>query len=133
MATHYHALVWIDHREARVFHFNAAMADKLVVHPEHPAKHLHHKAGAIGGGHVSEDHDFFARVTQAVAGAGAILITGPSNAKTELVKHMKSHSPHIVANIVAVETIDHPSDKQLVDQARRYFWEDHQTPLRMGD
>ena len=22
MSNHYHALVWIDHREAKVFHFN---------------------------------------------------------------------------------------------------------------
>ena len=48
MSAHYHAVVWIDHREARVFHFNASDADKLVVHPDHPTRHLHHKANCIG-------------------------------------------------------------------------------------
>ena len=27
MSAHYHAVVWIDHREARVFHFNASDAE----------------------------------------------------------------------------------------------------------
>ena len=27
MADHYHAVVWIDHKQARVFHFNVEEAD----------------------------------------------------------------------------------------------------------
>ena len=78
MSAHYHAVVWIDHREARVFHFNASHADKLVLHPDHPTRHLHHKANCIGSGHAAEDHDFLQRVAQSVADAGVILITGPA-------------------------------------------------------
>jgi len=130
MSAHYHAVVWIDHREARVFHFNASDADTLVVHPDHPTKHLHHKANCIGSGHAAEDHDFFQRVAEAIADAGAVLITGPANAKTELLKHIQRHSPDLAARVAAVETVDHPSDRQLVDHARRYFWVDHQAPLR---
>ncbi len=50
--SHYHAVVWIDHREARVFHFSPTEIDKLILHPDHPTKHLHHKAGSIGSGHA---------------------------------------------------------------------------------
>ncbi len=32
MTSHHHAVVWIDHREAHVFTFNATAADKRVVH-----------------------------------------------------------------------------------------------------
>ena len=128
---HYHAVVWIDHREARVFHFNATEVDGLVLHPENPTKHLHHKANCIGSGHALEDHDFLRRVADAIADAGIILITGPANAKTELVKHIQRHSPGLASRIAAVETVDHPSDRQLVDHARRYFRADHQAPLRM--
>ena len=35
MSSHYHAVVWIDHHEARVFHFNVLEANRLVLHPEH--------------------------------------------------------------------------------------------------
>ena len=128
---HYHAVVWIDHREARVSHFNAAEVDRLVVHPQNPTKHLHHKANCIGSGHALEDHDFLQRVADSIADAGVILITGPANAKTELVEHLRRHSPGLASRIAAVETVDHPSDRQLVDHARRYFWADHQAPLRM--
>ena len=131
MSAHYHAVVWIDHREARVFHFNASDADKLVVHPDHPARHLHHKANCIGSGHAAEDHDFLQRVAESIADAGVILITGPANAKTELLKHIEQHKPDLASRVAAVETVDHPSDRQLIDHARRYFWADHQTPLRM--
>ena len=50
MASHYHAIVWIDHREAKVFHFNATEVDHMILHPHNPTRHIHHKANAIGGG-----------------------------------------------------------------------------------
>jgi hypothetical protein len=47
-----------------------------------------------------------------------------------LLKHIEQHSPDLASRVAAVETVDHPSDRQLVDHARRYFWADHQAPLR---
>ena len=32
--THFHAVMWIDHREARVFHFGREDMETLVLHPE---------------------------------------------------------------------------------------------------
>lgn len=119
--SHYHAVVWIDHREARVFHFNPDDADKQVIHPDHPAKHLHHKAMSIGSGNAATDQEFLHAVADAVSDAGAILITGPGNAKSELVKHIEKHDPKLKKLIAAVETVDHPSDGQLVAHARKYF------------
>ena len=58
MSGHYHAIVWIDHREARVFHFNVADVDQLVLHPHNPTRHIHHKANSIGSGHAAEDQAF---------------------------------------------------------------------------
>ncbi|MCK9907865.1 hypothetical protein MXD81_01895 [Microbacteriaceae bacterium K1510] len=119
--SHYHAVVWIDHREAKVFHFSPTEADKQVLHPDKPAKHLHHKAMSIGSGNAPADHEFLHAVAQAVADAGAILITGPGSAKTELVKHIEQHDPKLKKLIVGVETVDHPSDGQLLAHARKYF------------
>jgi stalled ribosome rescue protein Dom34 len=121
VSTHYHAVVWIDHHEARVFHFNPAEVETLVLHPHNPTRHIHHKANSIGSGHAAEDHAFLQAVTDAVADAGAILITGPANAKTELVKHIHSHRPTLMRAIAAVETVDHPSDAALVAYASKYF------------
>jgi stalled ribosome rescue protein Dom34 len=128
---HYHAVVWIDHHEARVFHVNPTEVERLVLHPDHPTRHIHHKANSIGSGHAAEDHDFLQAVAQAIADAHAVLITGPANAKTELVKHIQQHDPQVAKNIVGVETVDHPSDGELVAHARKYFKaEDRMLPQR---
>jgi len=60
-------------------------------------------------------------VVKAVGSAGSILITGPANAKHELVKHIQRHDPQLMARVAAVETLDHPTDGALLDHARRYF------------
>ena len=130
MPGHYHAIVWIDHLEARVFHFNVSEVDRLVLHPHNPTCHIHHKANTIGSGHAAEDHDFLQQVAEAVADAGAVLITGPAQTKTELVKHIARHLPNLKAKIAAVETVDHPTDGELVAHARKYFKADHQLPPR---
>jgi len=118
---HFHAVVWIDHREARVFHFSPSEVERLVVHPEHPTKHIHHKANSIGSGHAAADHDYLHAVVEAIADAGAVLVTGPANAKTELIKHIHQHDPNVMKAISGVETVDHPSDGSLVAYARKYF------------
>lgn len=121
MQGHYHAVVWVDHRQARIFHFNAADVDKLVVSPEHPVRHLHHKANTIGSGHAAEDTSFLENVAKSLADAGAILIVGPSNEKNELVKHIKKSHPEMTIKIEGVELADHPTDGELVAYARKYL------------
>jgi stalled ribosome rescue protein Dom34 len=121
MTEHFHAIVWIDHREARIFHFNRDQADRIVVHPSRPTRHIHHKANSVGSGHAPEDQTFFHDVVAALGDAGAILLTGPANAKTELAKHIERHDARLQQRIAGVETLDHPSDGALIDHARRYF------------
>ncbi len=127
--SHYHAIVWIDHREAKVFHFNPTEVDKLVIHPDHPTKNIHHKANTVGSGHASPNHEFLHAVAESIADAGAVLIAGPANTKDQLVAHIEQHDPKLKALIKAVETVDHPSDGQLIAHARKYFKiEDRMTP-----
>jgi stalled ribosome rescue protein Dom34 len=118
---HYHAVIWIDHREARVFHFGATDVERLVLHPDNPRRHIHHKANSIGSGHASADHDYLHAVAESVADAGSVLITGPASAKTELVEHIRVHDPELNKLIVGVETVDHPSDAQPVAHAKKYL------------
>jgi stalled ribosome rescue protein Dom34 len=126
MSNHYHALVWIDHREAKVFQFNATDVDRTTVRSTHPDQHIHHKANAGDSGHAPVDHEFLKRVAQAIAQAGAILITGPANAKTELVTYIKKTEPLLAERISGVETLDHPSDGALLKLARTFFKADDQ-------
>jgi stalled ribosome rescue protein Dom34 len=121
MSNHYHALVWIDHREAKVFQFDATDVDRTTVRSTHPDQHIHHKANAGDSGHAPVDHEFLKRVAQAIAQAGAILITGPANAKTELVTYIKKTEPLLAERISGVETLDHPNDGTLLKLARTFF------------
>lgn len=130
MSGHYHAVVWIDHLEARVFHFNVSDVDRLVLHPHDPTRHIHHKANTIGSGHAEPNREFLQRVADSFADAGAVLITGPAQTKTELIKHIDRYAPQLKAKIAAVETVDHPTDGELVAHARKHFKADHQQPPR---
>jgi len=117
MKGHYHAAVWIDGHEARVFHFNADDVEKQVVHPHHSDKERRRDKQS---GHASaDDTHFLEEVTKAVADAGAILVTGPGVEKTELVKHIEHKHPHLKGAIEAVESSDHPSDNEIVAHARK--------------
>ncbi len=63
---------------------------------------------------------------------GAILITGPANAKAELKNYMAEHRPDLAKCISGVETLDHPSDGALVALASNFFKADdrmHSQPL----
>jgi len=131
MSDHFHAVVWIDHHEARVFHFNSSESNEIVVRPKDPVRHIHHKANSIGSGHASEDQAYLQSVTDAIADAGAILVTGPANEKTELLNHINKHAPALKPKIKGVEALDHPSDGEILALARKFFWEDHQEPPRV--
>lgn len=118
---HFHAIVWIDHHQAKVFRFNASDVERDVIRPHNPTVHLHHKANVVGSGHAPIDKDFFRRVTESVSGAGAIMIVGPASAKTELAAYIAAHAPHLSGRVSAVEAADHPSDGELVAMARKMF------------
>jgi len=121
MPNHYHAVVWIDHHEARIFKFSPTEADKLVVHPQNPHLHLHHKANSIGDGRAAPDPAYFDQVANALDEAGEVLIAGPANAKLELKQYIERHRPQLAKKIVGLEAVDHPTDGELTAHARRYF------------
>ena len=121
MLTHFHAIVWIDHSQAKIFHIGLSGEDEVILHPHMATRQLHHKANSIGSGHVGFDKEFFAQVLNAISDAGEILIIGPAGAKTELAKYLREQHPKIGERIVAVETADHPSDPEIVAYAKKHF------------
>ena len=117
----FHAVVWIDHDEAHVIHFNRDTDEELTVRSRHRKGHLHHKRGQVGAGRIPEDQHFFDEVAIALAGAAEILIVGPANAKDEFGKHLRTHDKALAAVVVGTERVDHPTDGQLLKFARSYF------------
>jgi stalled ribosome rescue protein Dom34 len=121
MPAHFHAIVWIDHSQAKIFHVGLSGDDEIILHPHLPTRHLHHKANSIGSGHVGLDKEFFGQVMNAVSDAGEILIIGPASAKTELAKYLRDKHPQTADRVVAVEAADHPTDPEIVAYAKKYF------------
>ncbi len=119
--SHFHAVVWLDHTEAHVMHFNQEDVEKFTAHASDKHPHLHHKRGSVGSGHRAEDAHYFGEIVRLLGGAQEILVVGPGNAKLELVKYVHKHHHDMVDRILGVESADHPTDGQIVAHARQYF------------
>jgi hypothetical protein len=124
MSGHFHAVVWLDHHEAKIFHFSVNDVDRLLVRASDPDQHVHHRANSLGSGRASADDDYYRRVADSVADAGAVLITGPANAKTELLAYIARRDSALLRRISAVQTVDHPTDGALLALARTHFKSD---------
>jgi stalled ribosome rescue protein Dom34 len=123
--SYYHAAVWLDHNEAKIFHVGAEQFDETVIVAPKAHTQLHRRSGpgADSGHRAQEDPHYYHEVAKALADAERVLVVGPSTAKLELLRHVRKHDPAIEAKIVGVETVDHPSDRQLVAFIRNYFKE----------
>lgn len=118
---HYHAVVWLDHREARVLFFDKETFEEVDLKEKGHKMHLHHKKGSVTGKRTPEDQHFFQEIVDALKPAQEWLVVGPGSAKLELVKHIHKHASQLSDHVVGVETVDHPTDRQLVAHARAYF------------
>ncbi|WP_374447114.1 hypothetical protein [Stella sp.] len=119
--THHHAVVWLDHHEARIFAFNPDQADRTVLHAHGQHGNLRHGKGHLMGRRSPPDREFLQAIVDAVKNAPEILVVGPGQAKLELLKYVHEAVPALADRIVGVETLDHPTDNQIVAHARTYF------------
>jgi hypothetical protein len=115
------AIIWIDHAQARVIRFDGDTSSTSVIRPAGGTPHLHHKANAVDDGHLHENQAYLHQVGQAIANVDAVLVAGPANAKLELMKHLARHDPLLLEKVSGVQTVDHPTDGQLLDLGRRHF------------
>ena len=119
--THNHAVVWIDHQAAHIIHFNADTSTVEVIKTHSGPLHLHHHQGTLGSGKAATSQSYLHAVVENLATAKEVLVVGPGSAKLELIKHVHTHDPAITEKIVGVETVDHPTDPQLLAFAKHYF------------
>jgi stalled ribosome rescue protein Dom34 len=121
MLKNVHAVVWIDHQEARIIRFDRDESDESVVHAEGGKHHLHVKAGTRAGSRAPEDQEFFHEVAATLTDARTVLVGGPSNAKGEFVKHLQRHDPELAKRVAGVEPMDHLTDGELLAHAHQFF------------
>ena len=110
--TTFHAVVWMDHSEAHV-----VMFDRDHVEAQKIKSRSHHKHQ----GKADDSGAFFADVAKALVGTREVLLTGPGLARNQFREWCTDHMVAVAANIVDSIAADHPTDAQLVAQARQYF------------
>ncbi len=121
MATGTHAVVWIDHREAKVVFVDHDGTKEVIVHPEHERHHLRSKAGSQDGYRATADHVFYQKVANDLVDVREFLVVGPAQAKMEFIKHLHRYDPRLFPRLSAIESMDHLTDGDLTAMARRYF------------
>ncbi len=124
-----HAVIWIDHKEAHVFHVQRetvghvqpeAIDETTILSPQHLI-HRHPKGRGEAKEHPDDAKRFFHEVARSLDGTDAVLIVGPSSAKFEFLRYVQDHDKELHARVVGIETVDHPTRGEIVAYARRYF------------
>ena len=121
MTSQIHAALWLDHREATLFHVDREGFDETKIHASARHVHRHPKGRGEPSEHPDDTQRFFEEVAHALSGVEELLVLGPSTAKLHFVRHLRAHHPALEAKVVGLETVDHPTDGQLAAYVKRYF------------
>jgi stalled ribosome rescue protein Dom34 len=110
-------ILFIDSDHAKIFKLNP---DKI----ETSSLKIHDSKHRTTDDQKDAEHEkhFFTDVTTALAGVGELLIVGPGLAKTRFKTHLDSHHHQTLAKgVVGIETIDHPTDPQIIAVGKKFF------------
>ena len=118
-----HAIVWLDQTEAHVIHFSRSESESEVV----KTSSQHKKDGVPGNNRAVESTGYLDEIATALMPSKEILIVGPGQEKLAFIKHLNKSHAEIGDKVVSVETVDHPSDGELLEYARKYFAKDNMT------
>ncbi len=121
MTHHFHAVIWIDHAEARIFEFGTDGIAKHHIRAETDGGNIHHKAGSVGSGHAHEDKKYFEAVAAALKPNHEILVVGHGPAKTAFAHYARDHAPDLAKRILGVEAVDQPTEPEVLALARKFF------------
>ena len=110
----FHAVVHIDHHDAQVIQFGAGHVAEAKIHT-----HLQYTRQHASG--VRSEHEFFAKVGEALEGIPEILVTGGHTATADFRHYLEKHCPRVATHVMAYVVVDRPSEAQLVALARQHF------------
>lgn len=112
-----HAIVWLDQAEAHVIHFTREDSETDVI----KTSSQHQKSGVVSNNRAEPDHTYMDEVIAVLTDARQILVVGPGMEKLAFMRHMAKSHAATADKVVSVETVDHPTDVQLLTYARKYF------------
>ena len=110
--------VWVDRTHAKVFNFSP---EKLT-HKQfaaHTQNHHTHAEDQVE--HQKQELHFFKEFTPELSIAEELLILGPGVAKHHFNTFLTEHYPALAKKVVGCESVDHPTDPQIIALARKFF------------
>ncbi len=112
-------VVWMDSKHAKVYRIQGEKFEVTTAAANTPDHHTHSKSEDKH----KDDHRYFAAIVDLLGhSADRILLVGPGNAKTHFKTHLEDHhNKELAKRVVGTETMDHPTDAQLVAHAHKYF------------
>lgn len=113
-----HYVIWLDSQEAKIFTFTKKDANENDV-----KRAVHHHRNSSE--RKEDEKTFFKTFTAEIQSAEEILLIGPGIAKDHYKHYLEDHNKHILEKIIGTETVDHPTDNQILQLAKKYFKEHH--------
>jgi hypothetical protein len=110
----FHAVIWLDHQQAQVVHFDATESQAQTVRS-------HHHPTAQHGSEVRAVHEFFGHVCDALQGTPEVLVTGGRTTLADFRHYVEKHRAALGPHVMGWEVVDHPTPAQLVALARQRF------------
>lgn len=111
-------VVFIDLEHAKIFELHG---DKVEAHNMRRHEIRHHGGSEKEKNNHKNAEKFFHQVAGTLSNAHEILIVGPGPAKEHFKSHVEKHDHEIGKKVVGVETVDHPTDNQIVALAKKFF------------
>ncbi len=112
-------VLWLDSEKATIFNLTAAEIEKSQLEK---TNHNHHTINKKDNKGDSDGEHFYRDLAIQLKEAGQLLIMGPGLAKNHFKTHLETHhTGDLAKRIVGMETVDHPTDNQIVAVARKFF------------
>ncbi len=110
-------VVWMDSSQAKIYKVSEHPTKKVTLHHQ---EIKHHTAGDATN--HKDPEKYFHTLAHDLHDAGEVVLMGPGLAKTHFVTHLeKHHHGDLNKKIVGVETVDHPTENQILALSRKFF------------
>ena len=112
--TYHRAIVTVDHHQAVIICLDGETHTTKNVHlhghntPQHSAE-------------IRDRHEFYAEVVDGLKGLTEVLVAGHRTGLDDFKHYVEKHRPALADLVIGYETIDKPTEGQLVAFAREYF------------
>jgi len=109
-----HAVAWIGHPDVHVIQFEAQQSVDQRVKQQARFTRQH-------GDQLRGQHEFFGEVCEALAGIRSVLVVGPPDLQAAFRQYVSKHRPALALHIVGWETVDDPTEPEVLKLARKFF------------